>query len=232
MPQIPIPGLAVDKGLTYSNDIVKYIQKLERKREVKAVVFEIDSPGGTPYASKEIGEAIKRLKKPTVAQIRERGASGAYWVASACDKIVADLLSEVGGIGVRVDRLDLTQLLKKIGIQIGTFATGEYKGMGSPTTSLTQKEKEFIESQIDTINQHFIEEIKSNRNIKDNEVLRNVISGRPYLGKEAKNLGLVDYLGDLTTATEIASELAGKKLKVKYKKERPSRGILEKLFSS
>ena len=123
-PLIPFTG----GGITHSDDIVKYIHLLGDKKRVKAIIFEIDSPGGTPYASKEIADAIKKIKKPTVAQIREHGTSGAYWIASACDKIVADPLSSIGGIGTRADRIDLTELVKKIGIKIDSFTKGEYKG--------------------------------------------------------------------------------------------------------
>jgi ClpP class serine protease len=79
----PLPLLpSAGGGITRSDEIVKYIQQVEKNRRIKAFIFKIDSPGGTPYASKEIADSIKKVKKPTVAQIREHGTSGAYWVAS------------------------------------------------------------------------------------------------------------------------------------------------------
>ncbi|MBC7333109.1 MAG: S49 family peptidase [Actinobacteria bacterium] len=160
IPRGPLPILPFTGEATSSDEVVRYIKDISRNSKIKAFIFEIDSPGGTPYASKEIADAIKKLGKPSVAQIREYGTSGAYWIASACNKIVADPLSSVGGIGTRAERIDLTELIKKIGIKIDTFMRGEYKGIGSPYSELTEKEKKFIEEQVDAFNRYFIEEIK------------------------------------------------------------------------
>lgn len=231
IPRGPLPILPFTGEATSSDEVVRYIKDISRNSKIKAFIFEIDSPGGTPYASKEIADAIKKLGKPSVAQIREYGTSGAYWIASACNKIVADPLSSVGGIGTRAERIDLTELIKKIGIKIDTFIRGEYKGIGSPYSELTEKEKKFIEEQVDAFNRYFIEEIKKNRKIEDEKILEDIASGKSYLGKEALELGLVDYLGNGEKALEIASELAGAKLKPVYKKEeREGYGLLLRLL--
>jgi protease-4 len=203
---------------TYSEELIKYLKKTEKSRKVKAFIFEIDSPGGTPYASKEIADAIKKLQIPSLAQIREYGTSGAYWIASSCNKIIADPLSSIGGIGTRAERMDFSELAKKIGVKIDTFFKGEYKGMGSPYAEPTEKERNFIEEQVSAFNEYFVDEVKKNRSIKDDEILENITSGKPYLGKEALNMGLIDYLGNSERALEIASELSGCKLKSQYAK--------------
>ncbi len=231
LPLLPFTG----GGVTRSDDIVKYIQQAVGDRRVKAFIFEIDSPGGTPYASKEIADAIKKVKKPTVAQIREHGTSGAYWIASACKKIVADPLSSIGGIGTRADRIDLSELAKKIGIRIDSFVKGEYKGVGSPYSGLSEKEKKFIDEHIETFNEYFVDEVKRNRNIKDDKILQDITSGKSYLGKAALNLGLIDYLGGREKALQVASTLTGIKLYSTCLKDSTQRPglmlrILKKLF--
>ncbi|GAG63389.1 unnamed protein product [marine sediment metagenome] len=227
LPILPFTG----GGITQSDDIVRYIQLLESDRRVKAIIFEIDSPGGTPYASKEIADAIKKVKKPTVAQIREHGTSGAYWIASACKKIVADPLSSIGGIGTRAERIDLSELAKKIGIKIDSFIKGEYKGIGSPYSELSEKEKKFIEEHVEAFNKYFVDEVKQNRNIKDGKILGDITSGKSYMGKDALDLGLIDYLGGKEKAIQIASELAGVQLYADYRKggiEKP--GLMFRIF--
>ncbi len=227
MPMMPFTG----GGATFSDDIVKYLKTVSRERRVKALIFEIDSPGGTPYASKEIADSIKNLDKPAIAHIREHGTSGAYWIASACSKIVADPLSSIGGVGTRADRLDLSELARKIGIKIDTFAKGEYKGVGSPYSQMSEREKKFIEEHVDSFNKYFINEIRVNRNIKDEKLLEDITSGKTFLGEEALRLGLIDYMGGSKKALEIAEELAETELISDYRKgsaEKP--GIIVRML--
>ena len=99
-----------------SSKIVSYIKKANKDQSVKGIIFAINSPGGTVVASEEIVNAIKQTKKPKIAWIREVGASGAYWVASACDEIVADPMSITGSIGVISSYLEFSGLMKKYGV--------------------------------------------------------------------------------------------------------------------
>jgi protease-4 len=224
---IPLRGFIITRGsmpmsqmageAVYSDDIAQYVKELEKNEEIKALIFEINSPGGTPYASKEIGEAIKRSKKATVALIKEYGTSGAYWIASTCNKVVADSLSYVGSVGVKAVGVDLSEFLGRMGMKlVDEFTIGKFKDIGSAGLSRKERKliKEHMERQAKVVYQHFSEEIRSNRKIRDEEVLKNVMSGRPYLGKEAKELGLIDELGDMDKAIEIASELAGEELRI------------------
>ena len=226
IPLLPFTG----GGATFSEEVVNFLKRIETNKRIRAIIFQIDSPGGTPYASKEIADAIKKLKIATIALIREYGTSGAYWIASSCNKIVADPLSSIGGIGTRADRLDFSELAKKIGVKVDTFFKGEYKGMGSPYTEPSEKEKSFIEEQVSKFNEYFVEEIKINRNITDDKILANVTSGRPYLGKEALELGLIDYLGDEELSIKTASNIAGVELKAVHLKIGKSRESLATRF--
>ena len=98
----------------------------EKREAIKEMVFEINSPGGTPFASKEIATCIENMDKPAIAWVREHAASGAYWIASACGEIVAYELSTVGDIGVMSIRPDIGELMKKFGIDVETLKTGIY----------------------------------------------------------------------------------------------------------
>lgn len=235
-PAGPIPLMPFSGGgAAFSDDIIRFLEKISSQRRIKAVIFEIDSPGGTPYASKEIADSVKKLDLPTVAHIREHGTSGAYWIASACDSIVADPLSSIGGIGTRADRLDLSELARKIGIKIDTFAKGEYKGVGSPYSEMSDREKEFIQDHVESFNKYFVDEIRKNRKIKDDRLLEDITSGKAFLGEQALELGLIDHLGGNEKALEIAEKLAGNRLVPDYRKgsmEKPGLMVrmLRKMF--
>ena len=215
-----LPFSSLFTPVAFSEDIVSYIDELNNSK-AGAVIFEINSPGGEAYASKQIGDAIKRLKKPTVALIKAHGTSGAYWIASACDKIVADPLSDVGSIGTITTHFNLSELLDKIGIDVKSLSTGKFKDVDSPFKKMSEEGEEFIKEHLEAVNREFVNEIKTNRKIEDEETIKKLTSGKPFLGREAQELGLVDCLGDRSKAIEVASKLAGKELVIKpYKRHR------------
>lgn len=185
------------KGTT-PDKIIKKIKFAEMRR-VKAIIFEINSPGGAVVASKEIADAIKKCKIPTVAWIRDVGASGAYWIASACDRIVADICSSVGSIGVLSPHLEFSELMKKYGIGYEDFKSGEYKDMGIPFRKTKEEEREIILKHLTDIHQMFIEEIAKNRGL-DKEEVEKYSNGLVFIGKEAKEKELVDRLGGIDEA--------------------------------
>lgn len=179
-----------------SEDIVKMIEKAKKDPRIKAVVFEINSPGGSAVASDEIGTAIKELGKPTVAWIREYGASGGYWVASAADYIVANRMSMTGSIGVIGSFLEYPDLITRFNITYNRLVGGQYKDVGVPYRKLQPEEKDILQEKIDLIYDYFVEEVSNNRNISL-EKTREMATGMVYLGSEAKDLGLVDELGGM-----------------------------------
>lgn len=202
------PLSILDSATTSSSTIVSFIEQAEKDASVKGIILEINSPGGTVMAGKEIADAVKKTKKPTVALIREVGASGGYWVASAADKIVADELSITGSIGVTSSYLEFSGLMEKYGITYEELKTGKYKESGSPFRKLTDEERRDLQQKIDMIQQYFIGEIKKNRNL-DEKTVAEIKEAGIYLGKEAYDLKLVDYLGDRELAVNITKELAG-----------------------
>jgi len=202
-------SLPIDFSDTISR-LKKYIDKAANDDEIKGIVFEIDSPGGSPYHSKELAREIKEIKKPKVAKIEENCLSGAYWIASNCDKILCDELSRVGGIGVAGIRIDLSDFMKKFGIQVDTSVTGRFKDLGMPFKPYGMEEKEIIDEELNLINDLFIKEVVKNRKI-DETRLKEIKEGKYFLGIKAKEIGLVDYIGGRGDAIDICKKLAGVK---------------------
>ncbi|MEM3126513.1 MAG: signal peptide peptidase SppA [Candidatus Woesearchaeota archaeon] len=184
---------------TSSTDVMSFIEEAEKNNEIKAILFEIDSPGGSAVASKEIVDAIKQAKKPKVAVIRELGASGAYWAASATDHIIADELSVTGSIGVLSSYLEFSGLMEKYGVKYHELTGGRYKDAGSPFKSLEPDEELLLKQKINRIHSIFIDSVAQNRNLS-REKVEEVADGMFLLGIEAKEAGLVDEIGNRKTA--------------------------------
>ncbi len=187
--------------------IVKEIEKANKDQNIKAIIFAINSGGGSAVASAEIERAIKRSEKPTVALIRDVCASGAYWVASASDKIVADPNSIVGSIGVIYIHADYSRLFNEtLKMRYEVVKGGEYKDMSLPFRSMTKEEREMWEMMIQDIYENFIETVAKNRKMEESAV-REIAEGKLYSGEQAKEIGLVDELGGEKEAIEIAKKL-------------------------
>lgn len=178
-------------GFDYSY-VKSAIREAESNPKYKAIVLSINSPGGTPVASDDIGLLIKNAKKPTVAWIREVGASGAYWIASNADYIVANRMSMTGSIGVYASYLEFSGLMDDYNVTYQSLNGGQYKDLGSPYKKLSADEEVLLQNKIDLIHEFFIEEVKTNRKLID---VKRIESGEFFLGVEAKELGLVDELG-------------------------------------
>ncbi len=215
-----MPGGAIDPTV-YTN----LIKEADEAYSTRAIILEINSPGGTVVASKEIADAVKNTKKPTVAWIREVGASGAYWIASAADKIVADEASITGSIGVTGSYLQFSELFEDYGITYERLVSGTYKDTGSPFKNLSELERSYLQAKIDRINIFFIDAIAENRNM-DASTVNALANGQIFLGIEAKEAGLVDVLGGKEEARKTAEELAGLKSS-KLVRHAPSLSILD-----
>lgn len=236
---LPIRGMIVSEGVstfsptrtTSSIEIVRLLNEMKKNKRVKALILEINSPGGNPFPCKEIAEAVKGIGRPTVAWVRDTAASGGYWIASAADAVVADALSVIGSVGVASLRPDFSELLKKIGIDVNMITSGIEKRFGFPFMAPTEEEKRTTEEEIKVIQEVFLGEIRKNRNLSD-EVIEQISSGRTYFGEEARKMGLVDELGGKEKALEIAAKKAGlKAYKVlDYTRHLHKRGLLSRLF--
>lgn len=191
-----------------SEDIVEFIESADGNSKIKAIVFEINSPGGTPVATDEIVAAIKKTKKPTVALIREVGASGGYWVASASNHIIANRMSITGSIGVKSSWLEFSGLMDEYGVKYEQVNAGEFKELVSPYKKLQDDERVLLERVVNKIHDYFIAGIAENRGLSKEQV-RELATGEVFLGAEALNLGLVDQLGNKDTVEEYIKENYG-----------------------
>ncbi len=195
-------------GVVSSGAFVEELKLLDSDAKVKGIIIEIDSPGGTAVASKEIADAIKNLNKTNYAVIRGVGASGAYWAASASDKIFASSLSITGSIGVIASYLQFSELFEKYGIEYERLVAGEKKDLGSPFRDLDKKEREILQKKLDLMHEIFIQEVAENRGLNVSYV-NELADGEFYLGQEALGLGLVDVLGNREDAVEMMKEELG-----------------------
>ncbi|OPX91644.1 MAG: putative signal peptide peptidase SppA [Pelotomaculum sp. PtaB.Bin013] len=194
-----------------SEVIAAALRKAARNPEIDAVVIRLNSPGGTPAASQEIGLEVERLKqsgKKVVASMGDVAASGAYWVAACADQIVANPGTMTGSIGVIMQTPNLQGLYDKLGVDTETFKSGAHKDMGSPSRAVTPEERAIFQSMIDDIFSQFIDAVAKGRH-KDVLEVRQLADGRVFTGRQAKELGLVDRLGDFHDAVLLAGELAG-----------------------
>lgn len=198
----------LSSGVASSSRIVKDLEKADENDAVKGIILEINSPGGTVVASEEIANKVKSIDKPVVSWIREIGTSGAYWVASSSDAIISDPLSITGSIGVIGSYLEFSELFEKYGVEYQQLTTGKYKDTGSPFKELTDDERRVLQGKIDKIHEYFVNEVASNRGL-EKENVKELATGIFYLGNEAYDLGLVDYLGGKDLAINITKELAG-----------------------
>ncbi len=178
-----------------AQEIVSLIEEADESPLIKAIVLDINSPGGSAVASDEIAQAVKQTTKPTVAFIHEIGTSGAYWVASAADTIIANRMSLTGSIGVLGSYLEFSRLLDEYGVTYQRFVSGKYKDIGTPYKQPTKEEQELFQSKLDALHDVFIDEIAENRQLTRTQV-RAIATGEFFLGEEALNLGLVDVLGN------------------------------------
>ncbi len=188
--------------------IIKQIKKAENDGSVKAILFEINSPGGGIVASEAIAEAIKEVDKPTVAWLSEIATSGGYYVASATDYIVTDKGSLTGSIGVISIFPQYSDLMSKLGVDMRVVKSGKYKDIGSPYRNMTEEEKIMVQEWNDDIYNDFVATVAENRDL-DLEYVAGIAEGKLYVGKKAVELKLADEVGTKEEAIAIAGEMGG-----------------------
>jgi protease-4 len=191
-------------------DWIELARRLRESRRVPAVVLDIDSPGGSATASDDMFLALERLaaKKPLVAAIRGTGASGSYLAAMAARTIVAQPHAIVGSIGVISAGPRLPRLLDRLGVSVNENRAGRLKGMGAPWRDETEEERAKEQAIVDAFYAAFVGRVARSRRLTE-ETVRGLATGEIWLGEEAKALGLVDEIGDLERAVELASDAAG-----------------------
>jgi protease-4 len=215
-----------------STDIVNLLKNAQNDPNVKAVILEINSPGGSPVATDEISQAVKDLNNhniTTVSWIREEGASGAYWIATSSQHIIADRMSIVGSIGVYGSYIEWYGLMKDYNVTYQRLVSGEYKDTGVPYRPLSSAEEYMIQSKLDKLHEYFISSVAENRNMSVEDV-RKLATGEIYLGTEAIDNGLIDELGGKQQAIDYLEKKLNSTITTKEFSK--GKGLLDSLFSA
>ncbi|MDR7518841.1 MAG: signal peptide peptidase SppA [Armatimonadota bacterium] len=198
-------------GGASSRRIVQLLDRAQQDAEARAVILELDTPGGSIVASDEIHRkvtAVRRAGKPVVALMTETAASGGYYIAAGADAIVADPTTVTGSIGVIVALPNIEELIRKIGIRTVVFKSGAFKDLGNPTRRMTPAEAAIFQSLVDEAYERFVGIVAQGRRM-DPARVRRLADGRVYTGRQAHRLGLVDILGHLPEAVAEALRRAG-----------------------
>ena len=194
-----------------SDRVVDALDKFGRNDEIKGILLRVESPGGGVAASQEIYTEIlrtrKKYKKPVVCSMGGVAASGGYYIASACDKIVASPGTLTGSIGVILSMPDLQELFGKIGVKLQVVKAGKLKGTGMPNRPLSPEERAMLQGTVDEVHEQFIFDVAKARNLPMERV-RALATGGIYTGQKAMQLGLVDQMGNITDAVELTASLA------------------------
>jgi protease-4 len=213
-------------------EFVRMLKAIEENKRIRALVLDVDSPGGGAAASEQLYRSIGRVakQKPVVALISGMGASGGYMAACAATKIVAAPMAIVGSIGVISMRPMLYEMLAKIGVRMEVTKAGRLKDMFSNFREPTDEERGKEQALLDAFYGRFVDLVSEARKLTP-ERTRELATGEVFTAAQAKDAGLIDELGDLDTALDLAQGLAGlSERKLTY--VRPRRSLRERLLSN
>ena len=213
---------------------VDQLKKYADDDSVKAIILHVNSPGGGVAASEEIYREVKRIrdekKKRIVAAIESVGASGAYYVSSATNKIYADEGSIVGSIGVISEWVNYGDLLHWAKLKAIVMKAGEFKDTGNPTREMTPSEQQYLQSLIDNMHTQFIQAVADGRKMKYQDV-KVIADGKVWTGQQAASMKLIDQVADFQAAVKDTAKsvgISGEPTLVRPEKERKT--VLDLLF--
>lgn len=206
---VPIEGEIVD-----ARESLELLHKYANNATIKAIVVRINSPGGAIAPSQEIYSAIRRLRKetgkPIVASLDSVAASGGFYIASACDPIVANPGSITGSIGVILQWFDVKDLLQWAKVKPETITSGALKDAGSPYRQMTDAERAYFQSVVTQLHSQFVRDVAAGRDGKMKlEEVQRIADGRIFTGEQALELKLIDELGTIDDAVRKAGAMAG-----------------------
>jgi protease IV len=214
--------------------VVEQLKKFADDDSVKAIIIHVNSPGGGVAASEEIYRQVKRIRdekhKRIVSSIETVGASGAYYVSSATNKIYADNGSVVGSIGVIAEWVNYGDLMRWIKLKPEVLTVGKFKDTGDPTREMTPEERAYMQSLIDNMYGQFVRAVADGRHAKVDDI-KAIADGRVWTGEQALPLHLIDQLGDFEAAVDDTAKsvhITGKPVLVRPEKDRKS--VLDLLF--
>jgi len=191
-----------------SSEILDFIRQANDSNRIRAIVVYINSPGGTVVPSDEMYRALRESGKPVVAAMGDIAASGGYYIACGADKIVAHPATITGSIGVYGQLVNAADLLEKLGVEGIIVRSGDSKAVGNWFEHPTEEQLAIEQVIVDELHSMFVQAVAEGREMDEAEV-RELADGRPYTGKQALELGLVDALGSLQDAISTAAEMAG-----------------------
>jgi protease-4 len=209
---VDLEGVIIDPTV-----VVGQLKKFGDDSSIKAIILHVNSPGGGVAASEEIYREVKRVrdekKKRIVASIQTVGASGAYYVSSATNKIYADKGSIVGSIGVIAQWVNYGELLRWAKLKDITMKAGEFKDTGSPTRDMTPAEQQYLQSMIDNMHTQFIEAVADGRSSDGRKVkaedIRAIANGKVWTGEQALSMKLIDQVADFQAAVDDTAKAVG-----------------------
>ena len=220
------------EGLIHESDTtIRRLRGYVKDPAVSAIVLRIDSPGGGVGPSQDIfREVVKaRAKKPVVASMGAVAASGGYYIAAACSRIVAGPGAITGSIGVILSLSNLEGLMDKIGLKPEVIKSGKFKDAGSPYRPMSGEERAFLQGLVDNLYQQFVADVARERKM-DVEAVRALADGRVFTGTQALEHKLVDELGNLQDAIRAAARLGGIEGEPVVERARHDDGLLWLLF--
>jgi protease IV len=214
--------------------VVDQLKKYGDDDSIKAIILHVNSPGGGVAASEEIYRAVRRVrdekKKRIVASIESVGASGAYYVSAATNKIYADEGSIVGSIGVISEWVNYGDLLRWAKLKEITMKAGEFKDTGNPTRDLTPAEQQYLQSLIDNMHTQFIQAVADGRKLKVDDI-RAIANGKVWTGQQALPMKLIDQVADFQAAVNDTAKSVGIKGEpVLVRPERERKTLADLLF--
>lgn len=202
--------ISIDGTINGSRSITSQLIRFRKDKGIKAIILRINSPGGSVGPTQEIYREVRKTiqTKKVIASMGGVAASGGYYIAAAANKIVANPGTITGSIGVIMEFVRFDHLLKNIGINFEVLKSGEFKDIGSPHRELTERDRALIKSLIANIQKQFVEAVAKGRDMS-NEKVQKIADGSIFSGAQAKELGLVDMLGNFEDAVELAKTMAG-----------------------
>jgi protease IV len=231
---VDLEGVIIDAGV-----VVPQLKKFGDDDSIKAIILHVNSPGGGVAASEEIYREVKRIRddkhKRIVSSISSVGASGAYYISSATNKIYADNGSVVGSIGVIAEWVNYGELLRWAKLKQEVLKVGEFKDTGDPSREMTPAERAYMQSLIDDMYGQFVKAVAEGRSTNGRKVtvedIKPIADGRVWTGQQALAMKLIDQVGDFEAAVDDTAKavgITGKPVLVHPEKDRKT--VLDLLF--
>jgi protease-4 len=226
---VDLEGVILD-----STTVVQQLKKFGDDDSVKAIIIHVNSPGGGVAASEEIYSEVKRIRdekhKRIVSSISTVGASGAYYVSSATNKIYADNGSVVGSIGVISEWVNYGDLMRWAKLKPEVLTVGEFKDTGDPSREMTPSERAYMQSLIDNMYGQFVQAVADGRHAKVEDI-RSIANGKVWTGQQAFSMHMIDQVADFEAAVEDTAKSVGISGKpVLVRPDRDHKSLLDLMF--